>query len=92
LNDVDCGIGRYRIAQAVAVTHEFPIYENNHMLPDSPLLVQDVPAGALVLPEIIVKNSAKSRAGGFPGGTCNMTLDILRETYGRQILALFTAR
>ena len=81
MNDVDCGIRRHRIAETVTITHEFPIDENNHVLPDSSLLVQNIPPRLLVLTKVAVQNGAKSGACRFASGTRDMALDILCESY-----------
>jgi len=54
------------------------------MLPDPSLLVEDITARFFVFAEIVIKDGAQCRSAGVACRARDMTLDILRESYGCQ--------
>ena len=75
----------YGIAQALAVANHLAIDENHHMLPDSALLVQNVPARSFVFAEVVVKHRAQREPGRLTRGTLDMALNVSRESNCRHI-------
>ena len=48
------------------------------------MFVENVPSRSFIVAEVVIENVAECGAGCVTCGTRNMTLDILRESYGRQ--------
>ena len=70
----------YGIAQAIAIANQLTIDEDHHMLTDSPLLVEHVPARLFVLAKVIVEHSPNGESGNFSRRTLDVALNVSRES------------
>ena len=69
------------IAQTVAITNEFAVDENHHMLSNLVPLVEHVTAGSFVFAEVLVQDARAVDPETSRVGQRDMALNILRESY-----------
>ena len=73
----------HAVAQAIAIVNEFAIDKNHHMLPDSTLLVEDIPTRLPVFAEVCVQDGPQGRTRNLASRTLDVPLDVSRESYRR---------
>jgi hypothetical protein len=73
------------VAQALAVTNHLAVDENQHVLPDSALLVEHVPTRSFVLLKVVVEHRAQRGSGSLTRGTLDVALNVSSESNRRHI-------
>ena len=69
-----------QLSQTVAIAHHFTVDENHHMLPDSSLLIENVPARSFVVLKVLVEYLSECRSRDLTRGTLHVSLDVTSES------------
>jgi hypothetical protein len=80
LNNVDGPVNRDRICQPGAIEYRLAIDENGHVLSQTALIIEHIPAGHGIAFEISVQHIPERSALNGHGRTRNVPLNVLRKS------------
>ncbi len=83
LHQIHDRIGGDRVGEIPTVAELLPVDEDGHVLAQSALVVENVPACALVFPEVAFQDVPQRLAGNLARRARDMTLNVRRESGGR---------
>jgi hypothetical protein len=88
LHNIDHGVWRDRIAQAVAIGYLVAVDESRHVLSQAALVVEDVPASALVRREIVLEYVSQRTSSDLARRARDVTLNIVCEADGGHVVEI----